>query len=32
MRKFKEDLILFIVVAVSLLLAMTILLITYIGG
>jgi|MDTG01.3.fsa_nt_gb hypothetical protein len=32
MRKFKEDLILFIVVAVSLLLAITILLITYIGG
>ena len=32
MRKFKEDLILFIVVALSLLLAITILLITYIGG
>jgi len=32
MKKFKEDLILFIVVAVSLLLAITILVITYIGG
>lgn len=32
MKKWKEELILFVVVAVSLLLAITILLITYIGG